>query len=107
MTEKNTPGIGAELSENGLEYIPEAHCYLKVVNAKLDLTNENSNLSNIESDILQETEILPIQVGDYKVNYHKDYIKDWLFKNNVKYSFEGVWTIRELWIKNLKFIEKP
>jgi hypothetical protein len=101
MTERNTPGIGSELSKNEIKYIPEAHCYIKIDNTKLDLTNENSNLTNIEPDILEETEILPIQVGDYKVNYHKDYIKDWLFKNNLEYTFEEVWKIRELCIKNL------
>lgn len=26
MTEKNTPGIGTELTKNGIEFIPEAHC---------------------------------------------------------------------------------
>ena len=33
MTEKNTPGIGNELTKNGIEYIPEAHCYIKVDNS--------------------------------------------------------------------------
>jgi len=29
MTESNTPRIGTELTKNAIEYIPEAHCYLK------------------------------------------------------------------------------
>ena len=101
MSEANTPGIGTHLSDNGLSYIPEAHCYIKIDNSKLDLTNEDSTLTNIESEILEETEILPIQVGTYKIKYHQDYIRHWLAKNNLSHTFEEVWKIRELCIKNL------
>ncbi len=44
MSELNTPGIGKELSNNGLRYIPEAHCYLKVNGEQTDYTATNPML---------------------------------------------------------------
>lgn len=101
MTEENTPGIGQELSQNGLAFLPEAHCYLQVNDQKVDLTNEHSDLSRIKQDILEERAIHPAQVGAYKVDYHKDYLKNWLRKNQLQLSFETIWRIREACIENL------
>ncbi|MFK7799315.1 MAG: hypothetical protein AB8E82_17830 [Aureispira sp.] len=101
MTALNTLGIGNALNEQAIQYIPEAHCYLKIDATKLDLTNEHSNIANIEADILDEKAILPIQVGSYKVNYHQQYLKNWLSYNHLPYTFEEIWKIREYCIKNL------
>lgn len=101
MTEINTPGIGDVLSKNGIDHIPEAHCYLRFDNSTIDLTTETSNLAAIESDILEETEILPTQVTSYKVDYHQSYIRKWISGNNMKYTFEEIWQIREACIHNL------
>lgn len=100
MKESNTK-IGNILSENNIEYIPEAHCYLKIDGIPLDCTTSNSNFDKIKKDILQEIEIDPYQVADFKIDFHQNYIKKWLFETNSKFSFDQIWKIREKCIENL------
>ena len=101
MSEKNTPGIGNVLTENSIEFIPEAHCYLKVDGKRTDITTAESSFSQLEEDIIQELEIYPEQVSKYKVEYHKKFIKRWLKDTNSKFEFEQIWRIREKCIQNL------
>lgn len=101
MNEKNTSKIFPTLSENNLEYIPEAHCYLKFGNERIDATSNSSDFKKIENDILEEIEINPNQVSEFKVNYHKKYLKNWLDKENLDLNFEEIWNIREKCIQQL------
>ncbi|MCK8520707.1 hypothetical protein M0D21_03960 [Aquimarina sp. D1M17] len=101
MNQVNTPKIGQEIARHNLEYIPEAHCYLRHVNSTIDVTSLESNFDRIADTILSETLIAPDQVGDYKVNFHKEYIKNWIVKERIHLTFEEVWSIREQCIKNL------
>lgn len=103
MNEINTPGIGADISEGSLPYIPEAHCYLKINGIRVDLTSKTSDIKRIEMDILNEIEIAPKQVVVWKVGYHKQYIKEWLISEGIQKTFEEVWSIRERCIQNLTF----
>jgi len=100
MNELNTK-IGTLLSENKVEYIPEAHCYLKIDGIRFDCTSSNSDFDEIKDDLLEEIEIEPYQVGDFKIEYHQKFIKNWLTENNSKFSFEQIWEIREQCIENL------
>jgi len=101
MTPENTPGIGSSIEQTGLDYIPEAHCYLSIQGQSIDLTTPHSSLSRIESAIIQELEILPDQVGSFKVDYHKDYIRQWILDEGLALSFEEVWEVREACIEAL------
>jgi hypothetical protein len=101
MNDLNTPKIGDELTKNLIEYIPEAHCYLKIKNQHIDLTSTNSEFKKIQKFIIHEKIIEPEQVGEFKVKYHKNFIKKWINDNNIKKSFEEVWETRENCIKNL------
>lgn len=101
MNQVNTPKIGNELANNGIEYIPEAHCYLKLNNERLDITSQNSSIGKIEKDIILELEIEPDQVADYKVEYHKEFLKNWISENQIEFSFDDIWSIREKCIENL------
>lgn len=101
MNASNTPGIGNHIKENKLPYIPEAHCYLKINGKFIDVTNRESDIRRIKNDILQEIEIKPSQIGTFKVDYHKSYLKNWISENSIKLSFEKVWGIREKCIENL------
>ena len=101
MNVSNTPKIGTELTKNGIDYIPEAHCYLKINDIRNDLTTKESEFKNIEKDLIQEIDIQPEQVVDFKVAYHKAFIKNWLKTTNSKFNFEQIWFIREKCIKNL------
>lgn len=101
MTEANTPGIGSVLQRNELEYIPEAHCYLEVGGVSLDLTNANSDLLRIEKDIVKILEIEPSQVDEFKVEYHKDFIRKWIEEESLTSTFEEIWRVREECIEAL------
>ena len=97
----NNTSIGTTISKNNLEYIPEAHCYLKVLGNSLDVTSESSNFNNIKEAILSEEIILPNQVSVFKVNYHKEFIKKWIKEEQINFSFDKIWEIREECIRYL------
>ncbi len=102
MNKKNTPEISATLQKNQLEYIPEAHCYLKFEDQIIDLTKINSEPTDFLDDLIEEIEILPEQITDYKVNYHKNYLATWLGKNEqIDLSINDIWKIREQCIQDL------
>jgi hypothetical protein len=100
MTEANT-NIGTMLTDNNISYIPEAHCYLKIDGETVDVTSKEADFEKIKSDLLEEIEIEPYQVADFKVNYHQTFIKNWLKESNATFSFEKIWEIREQCIQKL------
>ncbi|WP_152975613.1 hypothetical protein [Lacinutrix himadriensis] len=101
MKEANTIGIGEILANYNLAYIPEAHTYLKFQNKILDFTRIEESQTSFKNAILFEEEILPKQIGDYKLAFHKNYIKTWIKDNNIPYSFSEIWNIRETCISQL------
>lgn len=102
MNKNNTPEISATLAQNNLEYIPEAHCYLKYEDQIIDLTKINSDPTDFWDDLIEEIEISPEQITDYKVNYHKNYLVTWLDKNKkINVSLNDIWKIREQCIQDL------
>lgn len=102
MNKKNTPEISETLHKNQLEFIPEAHCYLKFEDHIIDLTKINSKPTDFLEDLIEEIEISPEQITDYKVNYHKNYLLTWLDKNEqISYSIHDIWKIREQCIQDL------
>lgn len=103
MNATNTPKIGNVLENEIINYIPEAHCYLKINGIAKDFTSKNSDISLLKNDILLEETIEPQQIIDYKVNFHKAYISNWLLEAKIPITFEAVWTLRETCIKNLSF----
>jgi hypothetical protein len=102
MNSLNTSKIGTLLLTNGLDYLPEAHCYLLINNRRIDITNRNSDFENIKNEILQEIEIEPEQVSTFKMDYHRNYLKKWIDDNNIALSFDKVWEIREKCIAKLE-----
>ncbi len=101
MSSLNTPSIGTALTKNGLNFIPEAHCYLKIDQSRFDYTSPSSSFNRIEMDILQETEIEPDQVAVFKVNFHKAFLKKWIIETKLGFDFDELWEIRENCIRNL------
>ncbi len=101
MNGLNTPRIGSVLTENLLEYIPEAHCYLKINNRRYDLTSKESQIERIENDIIEEKIIRPEQVVEFKVEYHKEFLKSWIKKNKFNFDFDHIWRVRERCIEEL------
>ena len=102
MNANNTSEIKETLKKNNLEYIPEAHNYLKYLNEIFDFTKIGSKPSDFENDLLEEIEILPNQITTFKVEYHKKYLQNWLNENNnIELNLNELWKIREECIQNL------
>lgn len=109
MKKSNTPKIGNILSKNEfdyqLDYIPEAHCYLKINGIEQDFTSNTSDFENLRNYILEEIEIEAHQVNEFKVNYHQEFLKKWIENqnqiNDCVINFESLWKLREVCIYNL------
>lgn len=96
MNGKNTPKTKPVLEKYNLEHISEAHNYLKFKNQILDFTKKNSSGTDFVDDILEETEIEPHQITQFKIEFHKNYLKKWLSQNpEIPYSLGELWKIRE------------
>jgi hypothetical protein len=100
MNEQNT-NIGKILSEHKIDFIPEAHCYLKMDGETVDVTSKDANFDKIKADLIHEIEIEPYQVADFKVNYHQNFIRNWLIETQSKFTFDEIWKIREKCIQKL------
>ena len=101
MNNLNTPKIGDLFNNTGISYIPEVHCYLKIEDNYVDYTSTTSTFNNIKNDILQEIEITPKQVSEFKVTYHKTFLKTWINEHDIPFSFDELWSLRETCIANL------
>ncbi|AXG71849.1 hypothetical protein KORDIASMS9_04107 [Kordia sp. SMS9] len=95
MNESNTKGVGTILKQHQLEYIPEAHTYLKINGKVLDVTRASTNTTSFQNCILAEEEILPHQIATHKVDVHQNFLKQWISEKQISYSFEEIWKIRE------------
>ena len=100
MNEKNTP-IGPVLSANQLNYIPEAHCYLRINKQTIDVTANHSEFDSIKSDIMEEISIEANQVSADKINIHQHFIQNWITENRIPFSLPEIWKIREECIQQL------
>lgn len=94
MNAENTPRVGKVLEHYGVEYLPEAHTYLTADDRRIDVTASNSTLLFVP-DLLEEQFIDPEQVAEWKVAYHRKYMKSWLQQQELSFDFERVWSIRE------------
>ncbi len=102
MNASNTPKIAATLAQHNLDYIPEAHNYLKYGSQILDYTNKTSTPADFENELIEESEIQPEQISDFKVKYHKQYLANWLAKQKTLHlTLDELWKIREQCIVDL------
>lgn len=101
MSASNTPKVQPILEEYGLEYIPEAHNYLKLDGRVLDLTFSGEANHSFLNDVLYEEEIEAEQIIGYKLAFHKKYLSDYVKENSIGYSLVELWDIREACIKVL------
>jgi len=96
MSERNTPGIGHVLRRYGLEYIPEAHCYLRCNGHRVDVTGVPPGAEPI-ARFLHEEPITVEQIGEYKNRVHKTFLAEWkaATKGLDGFSVDDIWRIRE------------
>lgn len=95
MNSNNTPKIKDVLAKYDLKYIPEAHNYLRSNNHILDFTGIGVNVVEFELALLEEIEISPDQITDYKVEFHKEFLSHWIEINKTPYTLDELWKIRE------------
>lgn len=99
MNGENTPKIKNTLNQFNLEYIPEAHNYLKINNKILDCTTSVSCELNFVNDLILEIEIEPHQVIDFKIDFHRNFLSKWV--ESQPFSLDEIWEIREQCIADL------
>ncbi len=103
MDERNTPGVGRVLDLYGLPFIPEAHCYLTYQGERIDITRSGVEPAEPITQFLAEETIAPEQIGDYKVQWHQRFLREWVVRaaGVGRRSFEEIWAIREACIAAL------
>lgn len=102
MNAQNTPKVAGTLGKFNLDYIPEAHNYLKYQGTILDYTGHGFSPEKYEAGLLAEKEIAPDQITDYKVAWQKEFIRTWLSDyKEIPYSLSEIWAIREECIRDL------
>jgi len=97
MNARNTPGVGRVLQKYGLDSLPEAHCFLRYGEMRVDVTGVESNRSEQIGDFTYEEEISPDQIGEYKTSLHRRFLRQWMgdVTGTTKYSLNELWEIRE------------
>ncbi|MDR0223762.1 MAG: hypothetical protein LBI32_01725 [Myroides odoratus] len=102
MNGQNTPLVGDTLAQYQLDYIPEAHTYLKYKNQRFDFTRTGASPADFQSDLLVEYEIQANEIGAYKVRVHQEFMAQWLQANqDIPYATTEIWAIREQCIQDL------
>ncbi|RPI78820.1 MAG: hypothetical protein EHM45_05140 [Desulfobacteraceae bacterium] len=97
MTAANTPGVGPILAKHRMEFIPEAHCYLTYQNERFDFTKKLKPGQEPITEFLTEEIIIPVQIGAYKTEFHKAFLRDYYGPERL----DEIWAIREECIKTL------
>jgi hypothetical protein len=98
MHERNTPGIKPTLNKYGLAMLPEAHCYLRFREFRIDVTHEiGAKPPETVARFLYEEEITPEQIGAYKTTLHRNFLQRWLAETGTAAGrdIEEIWRIRE------------
>lgn len=100
MNANNMPAITGILKQYSLSGIPEAHVYLEYNHQKLDVTFPNQNTFKSYSYI-KEINITPEQITNFKDQWHRQAIEEWIKTEKLTYQLDEVWKIRELCINAL------
>lgn len=90
------------LQKFNLNYIPEAHNYLKIEDEYFDFTKPDSHYKQFKNKLLIEKEIEYNEINSQKVSFYKDYLKKWIAEEKISYSLDEIWKIREQCIKDLQ-----
>lgn len=88
--------MGRVLSTHGLDYIPEAHCFLRYKSGRIDITGVPAGAESIDRFLHEET-ITVEQIGAYKNDFHQRFLCDWIARTDALRgrSLDEVWRIRE------------
>jgi hypothetical protein len=96
MHERNTPGVGSVLRKYGISSLPEAHCYLRFRDKRVDVTRPiNANPPETTGRFLHEEDISPEQIGEYKRSLHRRFLQRWIAETADERDLDEIWRIRE------------
>lgn len=98
MNERNTPGVGPVLRKYALSFLPEAHCYLRFRQNRVDVTRPiNPNPLERIAHFLFEEDISPEQIGEYKTSLHRQFLQQWIAETGTAggRDLDEIWRIRE------------
>ena len=96
MNKNNTAKIVSVLEKYDLQEMPEAHNYLRYQNEIFDYTRKNSSAQDFINDLVQEIEIQPLQITNFKTEYHRDFLENYLTENpSIPFDLDDFWNIRE------------
>ncbi len=95
MEEENTKGIGPILDKYKLPYMLEAHCFLCYDEHVYDYTFSGNKTLKWRDSVLIRNTIDTDQIGGYKSDYHKSVLQDWIERDQLPYTLEELWSIRE------------
>lgn len=94
------PRVEGFLHELGVDFFPEAHCFIHYAGQDIDVTFPDQT-PTVKVSILHRYSIQAEQIGDYKLALHHDYLRQWLKEKGLSYSFDELWSKREAWIASL------
>ena len=95
MSSTNTPKIAEVLNKYKLDHILEAHSCLCYGGMHYDYTFPNTLKKPWETSMISEEYIDVDQIGEYKITQHKSLIDDWIKRDNIPYTLDEIWSIRE------------
>jgi hypothetical protein len=98
MHERNTPGVGPILQKYALVVLPEAHCYLRYSEKRIDVTREiGSHPPEAIAQFLYEEDIGAEQIADYKATLHRQFLRRWIAESSGAsgHDLDEIWRIRE------------
>jgi hypothetical protein len=101
----NTPGVGTVPDAHCLASIPEAHCYLKRGSQRIDVTSARAERTGRPLErFLVELDVAPEQAGNYKSQFHQEFLRGWLksASRSRAFSFDNLWAVREARIRALE-----
>ena len=96
MNKNNTAKIVSVLEKYDLQEMPEAHNYLRYQNEIFDYTRKNSSSQDFINDMVQEIEIQPSQIINFKTEYHREFLEKYIRENpSISLGLDDFWNIRE------------
>lgn len=101
MNADNAPKIVPVLKKYQLNEIIEAHTYLEYEHHHLDITFPEKTNFKMTFPLLKERNLTLQDLGEIKMAWHKEAMKEFLLTQHLPYDLDQIWEIREQCIQAL------
>jgi hypothetical protein len=97
MSPRTHPELTAILARHRLAYVPEAHCYVRHRDSRIDITRQPTAAGAPIEGFLHEETITPAQTASYKVEVHRRFLAGWIARTAdvQERSLDEIWRTRE------------